>query len=183
MHTIIEPRPLRVAHLALRLVCLLGVVAFGLARPALAQQHPDGWVDGVTTFYNLTDPNHVAIHVHVWGTVRNPGLYAVPRGTSFGMLLSAAGGPAIASGNHGERRVVRVRLQRPNGVGYDEILSREWHGDLGQLPEDVLLHPGDVVTVETRVNRLFGWRDTVSLVSVAASVALVAERILAAGRR
>lgn len=70
-------------------------------------------------YYNYSDPGKVNIEVNVWGYVKNPGKYLIPKGTTVIDLISFAGGPST------EAELDKIRLYRPKndsiGVSRDKI--------------------------------------------------------------
>ena len=46
-------------------------------------------------FYNYAQKNKVNIEVNIWGYVKNPGKYLVPKGVTVQGLISYAGGPLV----------------------------------------------------------------------------------------
>src|SRR3990172_4003904 len=57
--------------------------------------------------YHLGDKDQILMNVNVWGYIRRPGQYVVPRHTDLISLLSFAGGP-IDGANLGKVRIIRA---------------------------------------------------------------------------
>lgn len=128
-------------------------------------------------YYNYAEPGDVTILTNVWGTVRNPGLYEIPRGTHLSTLLSVAGGPAAGPRSNREDRTIFVRLFREEGgqrvVVFEDVMENE----IFAAAEDPVLEEGDVLTVETLVQQRFSWRDVFPIVAAVGTVAIAIERI------
>lgn len=128
-------------------------------------------------FYNYSEPGDITILVNVWGTVRNPGLYEVPRGTTLSTLFSVAGGPSVAQRTTRQTRTIQVRLIRSENGQRAPVFESVMENDIVVSQEDPVLHEGDVLTVETVTRQGFGWRDLATIVGSGASLALILERL------
>ncbi len=128
-------------------------------------------------YYNYSEPGDVTILVNVWGTVRNPGLYEVPRGTTLSTLFSVAGGPSIAQRRRRESRTIEVRLVRNEGGGRHPIFHSVMENEVVVAEDDPVLQEGDVLTVETVTRQGVSWRDLFPVIGAAASMALIVERL------
>jgi hypothetical protein len=73
------------------------------------------------SYYNFSDKNKVNIEVNIWGYVRNPGKYLIPKGCTVQDLISYAGGPSL------ETNLDEIRLFRPKndslGISEDKIIN------------------------------------------------------------
>jgi protein involved in polysaccharide export with SLBB domain len=127
-------------------------------------------------YYNYSEPGDVTILVNVWGTVRNPGLYEVPRGTTMSTLFSVAGGPSITPRMRHQRRTIDVKLSRNTGSQRETILHTVMDNDIIVTDQDPVLQVGDVLTVETVTRQGFSWRDAFPIIGAVASIALIVER-------
>lgn len=128
-------------------------------------------------YYHYAEPGDVTILVNVWGTVRNPGLYEVPRGTTLSTLFSVAGGPSVAQRTQRQTRTIEVRLVRNDGGVRRPVFESVMENDIAVASEDPVLQEGDVLTVETVLRQGFSWRDIFPVVGAAASMALIIERL------
>ena len=128
-------------------------------------------------YYNYAEPGDVTIMVNVWGTVRNPGLYEIPRDTRVSTLLSVAGGPIVSQRENRMDRTIQIRLFRESGTSRATVFESTMANEVLAADEDPVLQEGDVLTVETVVTRRFSWRDVFPIVAAVASVALAVERI------
>lgn len=128
-------------------------------------------------YYNYSEPGDVTVLVNVWGTVRNPGLYEVPRGTTLSTLFSVAGGPSIAQRRRRETRTIEVRLVRNDGAERRPIFHSVMENEVVVADDDPVLQEGDVLTVETVTRQQLSWRDLFPVIGAAASMALIIERV------
>ncbi len=119
------------------------------------------------TYYNLAKPGEIAITVHVWGFVKNPGLYEVPSSANLLELISYAGGP-LRYAKLDRIRIVRV-VKGETGV----TRKVELFVDLEHLEKvddkDLLLYPGDTIVIDHS-----SWptvRDALTVAGTAAAVA------------
>ena len=124
-------------------------------------------------YYNYSEQGDVTILVNVWGTVRNPGLYEIPAGSTMSTLFSLAGGPRVDPRDTKTRRTVTARLIRGGQVQLETVMENE----ILALHEDPVLIEGDMITSETVLKRGVTWRDLFPVVAAVASVALAVERI------
>lgn len=129
------------------------------------------------SFYNYAEPGDVTMFVNLWGTVRDPGLYEIPQGTTLSHLLSLAGGPIVSPREDRQDRVIQVRLFRAQGPVRKLFLESEMENEVIAASQDPPLVDGDVVTVETVVRRRFSWRDVFPIVAAVGTVAIAIERI------
>ncbi|HET6568259.1 MAG TPA: SLBB domain-containing protein [Rhodothermales bacterium] len=123
-------------------------------------------------YYSYAEPGDVTIRVNVWGTVRNPGLYEVPRQTHLSTLLSLAGGPEVTPLSDRSRRRIIVRLTRPQDGRLGTIYEASMKDQVLATRENPLLQEGDVLTVETVLHQRLSWRDFAPIVSAVSSVGL-----------
>jgi len=126
-------------------------------------------------YYNYGEQGDITVIVNVWGTVRNPGLYEVTKGTTLSTLFSLAGGPLVTARPKSTTRRVTLKLTR--GVAQEKVLDFTMENQVLALETDPILETGDVLTVETVERRGFSWRDVFPVVAAVASVALAAERL------
>ena len=131
----------------------------------------------VAYFYHAR-PGVPTIQVSVWGTVPRPGIYEVSESTSLDRLLTMAGGAPIEARAENEEAQITIRLFRGRGQGGRELM---YEAPLQDLLRDTGAYPslqnGDVLVMETQVQRGFRWRDVLGIVSSVGSLALVVERL------
>lgn len=132
---------------------------------------------GAASYYNYSDPADVTILVNVWGTVRNPGLYEIPQGTSLSHLLSLSGGPIVSPRSRGHDRTIEVRLFRPEAGSRDVIFAMEMENEVIATRSDPALREGDVVTVETVTRERLRWRHIFPVIAAIGTVTIAVERL------
>ena len=122
-------------------------------------------------FYKYAEQADVTIQINVWGAIRNPGLYEVPRGMALSRFFSIAGGPNIGDQQFGREQRLTVKLTRPNEDGDNEVVfEQEMEDAVLTFANDPVLQDGDVVTVERFTRDRFVWRDMLPVLSTVASV-------------
>lgn len=105
-------------------------------------------------FYNYGDKDKVNIDVNVWGYVKYPGKYLIPKGSTIQDLISYCGGPLV------ESKLEDIRLFRPKNdslnISKDKIINLDyndlfWEDKVSSndkinfelLPGDILILPGE----------------------------------------
>ncbi len=131
-----------------------------------------------SAFYYVR-PGTPSVQAQVLGAVRAPGLYEVSEGMELGELLALAGGPALGTASDGARTTLTLRLHR-KGSG-EEIVYDGPIGEAGGTAFAPEVLDGDVLIIEVRSRRSFGWRDAVQIVSTVGVLALAIERLARAG--
>ncbi|MEO8209499.1 MAG: SLBB domain-containing protein [bacterium] len=123
-------------------------------------------------FYNYGDKDKVNIDVNVWGYVKFPGKYLVPKGTTILDLISYSGGPLTDS------KLEDIRLYRPKSdslkivkdkvivINYNDLVWEERAGSKDRI--NTALFPGDILIL-TGEPRYFA-RDNVNLALSISSV-------------
>ncbi len=161
------------------------LIVFGLLLLAPAAHAQVSGLEGSrfsqAAYYHYAEPDDITILVNVWGSVRNPGLYEVPRGTSLSKLFSLAGGPAMGTHREGQERKLTVRLSRKRDGGRHIIFEETMENEVIVFEENPVLRDGDVLTAETYVENAFTWRTALSLVGTAASLATTVIILLTRG--
>lgn len=165
----------------------LGVLLILLALPVLpTKAQTFGEVEdresNVPSYFFHVLPGESTMQVHVWGTVKAPGLYVVSAETDLGELLSLAGGPQLREIRNNDRREVTIRLYHTEGetraVAYEAMLE-EMLAEPGEYPP---LQDGDVIEVATHEIQGFNWRDIFTVAGGLAAVALAVDRIVSISR-
>ena len=165
----------------LKCIALATILTIGLGLPPAVQAQtttvlPENWAGG-GAFYDLAAPTAVTVQVHVWGSVGQPGIYQIPRGTKLSTLYSVAGGPTAAPQSPRQRSKTTIRLLRPVGDDYDEIYVQEFKNTPPPFVDDPILLTGDVLSVETRIRERLNWMSVVSTTSSILSVVLIYYRL------
>lgn len=117
-------------------------------------------------YYNYGDKDGVNIYVNIWGYVKFPGKYLIPKGSTVVDLISYGGGPLT------DAKLEDIRLFRPknDSLGfYKDQLKKFNYNDLvwdedaqiKQQKVNIELQPGDVLVL-TGEPRYFG-RDNLNL--------------------
>ena len=117
-------------------------------------------------YYRYATPEDLTIRVNVWGGVRFPGYYEVPRGTTLSTLLSLSGGPLYDDRRIGDQHLLLLKLTR----GSETVLAQQTVNNALVVETDVPLQEGDVLTVEGLVRPRSTWRDYAPIVSAGASL-------------
>ncbi len=134
--------------------------------------------------YVYTKRGDLPIHVSIWGSVRAPGRYEIPDGTSLGDFLSLAGGPGFdtrgfAIGDQSSSRQMRgkthIRLSRETPQGVRIILESRIDNLLQENIRSFKIQDGDILMVD--MVRTFNLMDLILLISSSASVILLLDRI------
>lgn len=128
-------------------------------------------------YYNYSDPGDVTIQVHVWGAMRFPGLYEIPRDTRLSELVSLAGGPQLPERARRSRRNVHFQLHRLTEQTRSVVLDLHMENQVVVSELDPVLQSGDVLSVESVVRQTFSFRDLFPVISAAATLALLIDRI------
>jgi hypothetical protein len=121
--------------------------------------------------YNYGVKDQVNIEVNVWGYVKLPGKYIIPKGTTMLDLISYAGGPTVDS------KLKEIRLFRPKNdslnIGNDQIFKFNYNDLLWEEkpnPNDktnISLKAGDILILPGEPKLFF--RDNFTLVLAACS--------------
>ncbi len=126
-------------------------------------------------FYYHVEPGAPRIEVRVIGTVESPGIYHVSDRTDVGKLLVLAGGP-LNMGSAAGRPDVTLRLYRATNGTRSLVYESSLKDHLRAVQAYPVLDENDVLMVETRVRRGFGWRDALSVLTTVATVGLLVNR-------
>ena len=130
---------------------------------------------GRAAVYRYAEEDDVTIRVSVWGVVRNPGIYEIPRDAHLNLLFSAAGGPSLQVRQQRDTQTLRIQLVRETESGEREVVYREtMDGEIVVNDENPPLQEGDVLTVESFIERGVNWRDVLSIGTSLTSLILTA---------
>ncbi len=171
-----------------RFVSILALLILLYVDPSILYSQQDGLRVGNDNFlsqqggfYNYGDKDGVNIYVNIWGYVKFPGKYLIPKGSTIVDLISYGGGPLT------DAKLEDIRLFRPKndslGIYKDEFKKIDyndlvWEEDATNIKNKVkaVLLPGDVLVL-TGEPRYFG-RDNLNFVLAISSV-LISLGILA----
>lgn len=145
----------------MRALILILLVSFILAPVCFSQDStynerigPYETLKSGVNYYNYADPDKVNIEVSLWGYVRNPGRYLVPKGTTAIDLITLGGGPETEALLE-DVRIVRLQNDTLN-ISKDQIILLNYNDFLWEeqiqtgrknnpvlLPGDMMLLPGE----------------------------------------
>jgi hypothetical protein len=143
--------------------------------------------------YQLGNKDEILMNVNVWGYVRKPGQYVVPRHTDLISLISFAGGP-IEGASLNSVKIIRAGQQFLASNDSREVAPQlssfrapilevqvDKHmraGEVGKIP---ILEAGDTVMIPqstgNKVKKFIGFGSVFAVVGAVASVVLIADRI------
>jgi len=163
---------------------LLFICACLLTCSSLLAQQEGASMSSQASQYYLGSKDEILIKVNIWGYVRKPGQYLVPRNTDLISLISFAGGPTDGA-NLGEVKLIREDLTGRNGHNGEErnivkVNVREYveTGDSKLIPP---LTPNDTVVITQsfgdKVERFLGIGSVVGIIAAGASLAIIIERL------
>jgi len=127
-------------------------------------------------FYNYSEAGDVTIKVHVWGAVKYPGLYEIPRNSQLSELISLAGGPSFGEKTKRSTRKVVLKLHRNDNGTRSVFFQTMMENQLVVEDADPLLLEGDVLSFESETRQGIGWRDIFPVVSMVATLLIVVDR-------
>lgn len=114
--------------------------------------------------------------VAVWGAVARPGIYEVGPSYTARDAVALAGGPALPPLQDAESRTTTVRIYRgpgaSGGPAYDQPLEAFLAGPAPDLLD------GDVIQIETSVDRGWTQRDTFTVLGLVTSGAIAVVQFL-----
>ncbi|MEP7146455.1 MAG: SLBB domain-containing protein [bacterium] len=103
-------------------------------------------------YFNYGDKDKVNIEVNIWGFVRYPGKYLIPKGSTVMDLISYSGGPVT------ESKLEDIRLYRPANDSLktrDKLINLDYNDLLWDVPQgerqnfknkiNLNLEPGDIL--------------------------------------
>lgn len=134
-------------------LCFIGIFIFDLANGQDVKERigTDELMKTGINYYNYSDKDKVNFEVSVWGYVKSPGKYLIPKGTSFIDLISLCGGPLVEAKLE-DVRIVRLKNDTLN-VKDDIIINLNYNDFLWeekiQTPNKVnpVLYPGDIILI------------------------------------
>ena len=152
----------------------------GVSGGTVQAQTLDDLRNNSGSYYRFADPTDITIDLKVWGAVGNPGLYEVRQGMRLSTLLSLTGGPQGAASDTRTRRILTIRLWRPqpNGGPYQAIFEIQMQDEILVLNDDPVLLSGDVIVADEMVKQLFNWRDGLAILTSVGTFILIIERLV-----
>lgn len=127
-------------------------------------------------YFNFGDRNKVNIEVNIWGYVKYPGKYLVPKGTTVLDLLSYSGGPVV------DAKITDVKLYTPKNdslsIRSDKIENLNyndlWETDNSATErKNIVLSAGDILIIPGTPKLFF--KDNLSIVlSISSTVISIA---------
>jgi hypothetical protein len=162
----------RRSRLSLFPLVVLLVAASGTVQAQLVTASP-----GVAV-YRYAEPGQPTMDVKVWGAVRTPGIFQVELDSDLLDVLTLAGGPLYDREVPNVERTVTVRLSRGSQGARSIVFEQPLDDLVTQAISMPALQDGDVVSVEVDVRQRFGWRDGLTLLSTAGTVAVLVLNIL-----
>ncbi len=133
-------------------------------------------------YYNYGDKDKVNIEVNIWGFIKFPGKYLIPKGSTVMDLISYGGGPVT------ESKLEDIRLFRPKNDSLntnDKLINLNYNDLLWDSPQmksqnfrsksNINLEPGDIL-IFTGEPRYFA-RDNINFI-LSISAVLVSIGIL-----
>lgn len=122
--------------------------------------------------YNYGEKDKVNIEVSVWGYVKYPGKYIIPKGSTLVDLISYSGGPIV------DAKLENIRLFRPKNdslnIKKDELLKFDYN-DIFWMDKltkseigNIVIKPGDILVLPGEPRMFF--KDNISIIVSVASV-------------
>lgn len=131
-----------------------------------------------TSYYVFARPGQNTVQVMVVGSGIQVGLYEVGEGTNLEQLVVLGGySPGVRRASND--RTVTIQLYRDNPSGQREmIVDASLDALIAAEAPAPTVQMGDVVRVEVVDRERFSWRDGLRIVTAAASLTLVIERLV-----
>lgn len=126
----------------------------------------DGNFNQQGAYYNYGDKDKVNIDVNIWGFVKYPGKYLIPKGSNVQDLISYSGGPILESNLEGlilyspQNDSVRTSKDKVTKLNYDDLFWKENVSGNNKL--NPVLNAGDILIVKGEP-RYFA-RDNISFI-------------------
>lgn len=135
-----------------KIILIILFVAFALQTDAQIKDEKIGIPEELKigmNYYNYGDKEKVNINVYVWGTIRVPGKYLIPQGTTLLELITLCGGP-INESKLEDIRIVRMRNDSL-GIKEDKVITFDYNEFLWENKitnpgkQNPVLLPGDLI--------------------------------------
>ena len=127
-------------------------------------------------YYNYSEQGDVTIKMHVWGAVRFPGLYEIPRGTRLSELISLTGGPQLGVRSRRSSTIISLKLHRESGGERTVIHQLEMENQIVVQGADPQVEADDVLSFEVITQQGFRWRDVFPIISMVGTIVLILDR-------
>lgn len=165
--------------LASRTTALALCLAFAMGPPGnvAAQNLTGGMQTEGTAYHVFARPGQNTVQVMVVGSGIQTGLYELGEGTDLEQLVALGGySPGVRQARN--ERTVTIRLYRDNTEGERQLIYESSLDELVAAQQAApVLQMGDVARIEVIDRERFSWRDGLRVVTAAASLALVIERL------
>jgi hypothetical protein len=122
-------------------------------------------------FFDFSEKNKVNIEVNVWGFIKNPGKYIIPKGSTFQDIISYTGGIL------NETKLDEIKLYRPKNDSLrtkDEIIDLNYNDFFWEEKinlknvKNPVLEPGDILVFPGGPRYFF--RDNLGLITSLSSL-------------
>lgn len=142
--------------------------------------------------YILGDKDEILIKVNIWGYVRKPGQYLVPRHTDLISLISFAGGPLDGANLEEVRLLQEKRIEGNGHFETDGIPNSKPEATIKKINIKKYIETGataymptlkandTVVVAQTfgnKMHKFLGFNSVFSMIAAGASIALIVERL------
>lgn len=163
---------------------LLFVGAGLLTFSSLFAQQEGASMSNQASQYYLGDKDEILIKVNIWGYIRKPGQYMVPRNTDLISLISFAGGPTEGA-RLDDVKLIRENLKGQNGKNNHQqnIVSVDVKKYIETGNSNIIppLTPNDTVVIHqsfgNKVQKFLGIGSVFGIIAAGASVALIIDRL------
>lgn len=176
----------------LRLSFVALVFCFASAVSAQTSDSP-GYMNRASQYY-LGEKDEILMNVNVWGFVKRPGQYMVPRHTDLISLISFAGGPVegadlkhVVIVRGGQLVEATYNTDSYNAANAPESkvpilnVNVKEHLERGEISKIPVLQANDTIIVSQssghKVSKFFGFNSMFGVITAMASVALIVDRL------
>ncbi len=127
-------------------------------------------------YYNYSEQGDVTIKMHVWGAVRYPGLYEIPRGTKLSELISLTGDPQLGPRTRRSTTEISLKLHRISDAQRLIIHQVEMKNEIVVQGEDPEVQSDDILSYEVVTQQGFRWRDVFPIVSMFGTIVIILQQ-------
>lgn len=130
----------------------------------------------------VAEPGQLADTLNLWGDIRNPGRYMVPRGTSIPELISYARGPITSASGEREVKGIEVFILRYSATESRELANVFRFKPNEPLPQELRtydLQNNDTITIKVQRKRTIiqGLRNVTPFITLILSGVLAYDRL------